>query len=64
VKSSLDEKDKLIQILKKKLKISAIEHPQKTDLVSLEEEKEAFQQEALDYKSRVLHLEKENMKWS
>jgi hypothetical protein len=36
VKSSLDEKDKLIQILKKKLKMSATKHPQKTKLVSLE----------------------------
>jgi hypothetical protein len=31
VKSSLDEKDKLIQILKKKLKMSATEHPQTTN---------------------------------
>jgi hypothetical protein len=30
VKSLLDEKDKIIQILKKKLNMSAIEHPQTT----------------------------------
>jgi hypothetical protein len=35
LKSSLDEKENLIQILKKKLKISATEHPQTSKLVSL-----------------------------
>jgi hypothetical protein len=34
--SSLDEKEKLIQSLKKKLKMSATEHPQTTKLLSLE----------------------------
>jgi hypothetical protein len=64
VKSSLDEKEKLIQNLKKKLKMSATENPQTTELVSLEQEKEAFLQEALDYKARVFQLEEETMKWS
>jgi hypothetical protein len=36
LKSSLDEKDKLIQSLKKKLKMSGTEHPKTTKLVSLE----------------------------
>jgi hypothetical protein len=36
VKSSLDEKDKLIQSLKKKFKMSAIENPQIAELVALE----------------------------
>jgi hypothetical protein len=36
LKFSLDEKDKLIQSLKKKLKISSIEHPQTSKLVYLE----------------------------
>jgi hypothetical protein len=56
VKYSLDEKDKLIQILKKKLKISTIEHPQTTKLIALEHENETFRQEALDYKDRELHM--------
>jgi hypothetical protein len=42
VKSSLEEKYKLIQSLKKKLKMSAIEHPKTIELVALEWEKEAF----------------------
>ena len=42
VKVSLDEKDKLIQSMKKKLKMYAIEHQQKTELDSLEQEKDTF----------------------
>jgi len=34
--ASLDEKDKLIQSMKKKLKMSSTKHPQTTELVSLE----------------------------
>jgi hypothetical protein len=64
VKNSLEEKDKLIQSLKKKIKMSATEHPQTTELVSLEQEKEAFRQEALNYKAKVLQLEKEKVNWS
>jgi hypothetical protein len=61
VKSSLDEKNKFIQILKKKLKISSTEHPQIAKLVSLEQEKEAFQLEALNYKVKALQLEQEKV---
>jgi hypothetical protein len=57
VKSSLDEKDKLIQSLKKKLKMSTTKHPQTTKLVALEHENETLRQEALDYKARELQLE-------
>jgi FtsZ-binding cell division protein ZapB len=60
----LDEKDKLIQSLKKKLKMSTIEDPQIAELVALEQEKETLHQEALDYKARVLRLEREKVKWS
>jgi hypothetical protein len=64
VKSSLDEKEKLIQSLKKKLKISSIENPQTTELVALEQENETLHQEALDYKAKALQLEKEKVDWS
>jgi len=60
----LDEKEILIQNLKKKLKMSTTKHPQTTKLVSLEQEKEEFRQEALEYKAKVFRLEKEKMKWS
>jgi hypothetical protein len=33
------------------------EHPQTTELVALEQEKETFQQEALNYKAKLLQLE-------
>jgi hypothetical protein len=64
VKASLDEKDMMIQSMKKRLKISATEHPQRTDLIALEQEKDTFMQEALNYKSKVLQLEKEKENWS
>jgi chromosome segregation ATPase len=64
VKASLDEKEKMIQSLKKKLKMSATEHPQTTELAALEQEKETFRQEALNYKAKVLQLEKEKENWS
>ena len=64
VKASLDEKEKMIQSLKKKLKMSATEHPQTAELAALEQEKETFKQEALNYKDKVLQLEKEKESWS
>jgi hypothetical protein len=50
--------------MKKKMKMSATEHPQTAELVSLEQEKETFRQEALNYKAKVLQLEKEKYIWS
>jgi hypothetical protein len=43
VKASLDEKDKMIQSLKKRLNMSPTDHPQTTKLSSLEKEKEILQ---------------------
>jgi hypothetical protein len=59
LESSLDEKDKMIQSLKKRLKMAHTDHPQTTELAALEQEKEIFRQEALDYKAKLLQLEKE-----
>jgi hypothetical protein len=64
VKASQDEKDKMIQSLKKILKMSPTYHPQTVELTSLEKEKETFRQEALDYKAKVLQLDKEKENWS
>jgi chromosome segregation ATPase len=64
VKASLDEKDKMIQSLKKKLKMPSTDHPHKIELTSLDQEKETFRQEALNYKVKVLQLEKEKENWS
>jgi hypothetical protein len=64
LKASLDEKDKMIQSLKKKLKMSPTDHPHTIKLIALEKEKETFKQEALDYKAKVLQLEKDKENWS
>jgi hypothetical protein len=64
VKASLDKKDKMIQSLKKILKMSPTDHPQTSELTALEQEQETFRQEALDYKAKVLQLEKEKESWS
>jgi hypothetical protein len=63
VKAYLDEKEKMIQSLKKKMKMSAIEHPQTVELANLEQENETFIEEALNYKAKVLQLEKEKENW-
>ena len=39
--------------------MSSIEHSQTIELTTLEKEKETFRQEALNYKAKVLQLEKE-----
>jgi hypothetical protein len=44
----------MIQSMEKRLKMSAIKHPQKIDMTSLEQEKETFRQETLNYKAKVL----------
>jgi hypothetical protein len=54
----------MIQSLKKKLKMVATEHPQTGELVSLEQEKEAFRQDALNYKAKVLQLEQGKVNFS
>ena len=64
MKASLDEKEKMTQSLKKRLKMSPTNHPHTTKLTALEQEKETFIKEALDYKAKVLKLEKEKEIWS
>ena len=43
--------------------MSPTEHPQATNLAALEQEKETFKQEALNYRAKVLQLEKEKENW-
>jgi hypothetical protein len=64
MKALLDEKDKVILSLKKKLKMPATEHPQTAELVALEQEKEAFKKQSLDFQAKFLQLEKEKLEWS
>ena len=59
VGNEVDEKYKMIQSLKKRLKMSPTDHPQIAELTAVEQEKETFRQEELDYKAKLLQLEKE-----
>jgi FtsZ-binding cell division protein ZapB len=64
IKVLLDEKDKVILNLKKKLKMIATEHPWIAELVALEQEKESFKKQSLDFQAKFLQLEKEKLEWS
>ena len=44
--------------------MSPTDHPQTAELAALEQEKKTFRQEALNYKAKVLQLEKEKENWS
>jgi hypothetical protein len=43
--------------------MSPTKHPQEAELAALEEEKETFRKEALNYKAKIFHLEKEKDNW-
>ena len=62
-KKLLEEKYNTIQVLKKKLKIPNNEHAQSTELFTLQEEKDKFYQEMMDYKGKSLKLQEEKNKW-
>lgn len=59
VKKLLEDKDKTIQSLKKKLKIPTIDHTQTEELLTLQREKHYFQQEVLNLKEKILQIENE-----
>lgn len=56
VKKLLNEKEKVIKSLKKKLKILVIDHPQTEELVELQKERDDFEKETLNLKAKVLQL--------
>jgi predicted nucleic acid-binding Zn-ribbon protein len=60
----LDEKDKVMLNLNKKLKIPAIKHPQTAELAALEHEREAFKKQSLDFEAKFQQLENEKLEWS
>ena len=62
-KGLLEEKDNTIQVLKKKLKIPNAEHAHFPELFTLQEEKDKFYQEMMDYKGKSLKLQEEKNKW-
>ena len=52
----LEEKDKTIQSLKKKLNILDSDHPQTQELFVLKKERDELQEEFLDLKAKLLQL--------
>ena len=59
IKNLLDDKEKTIQTLKKKLKIPGSKHVQTNELVSLQQENMFFIKEVLNLKEKVLQLDEE-----
>ena len=62
-KKLMDEKDKQIENLKKKLKFSAIDHPQTRDILVFKNKCDELKNEVLDLKSKLLQVlqEKQEM---
>ena len=58
-----DEKEKEVQVLKKKLKIPSTRLIQTSELTEFEKEKEALNTELIDCKSRLLNLEEKEKHW-
>ena len=59
----LDDKEKDIQTLKKKLKILATQLAQTEELADFEKEKETLNAELTDCKAKLLKLEEKEMQW-
>jgi molecular chaperone DnaK (HSP70) len=59
IKKLLEEKDKTIQSLKKKLKILVTDHPQTEELLVLQRERDSYQEEVLNLKAKILQFENE-----
>lgn len=62
VKKLLDEKEKVIKTLKKKLKIPVTYHTQTEELVELQKERDDFEQETLNLKAKILQLTQDKEK--
>ena len=59
----MEEKDNTIQVLKKRLKIPNSKHSQSPELLALQEEKDKFYQEMMEYKGKIVKLQEEKNKW-
>ena len=63
VQKLLDDKDKEIQALKKKLKILGSQLAQADELADFEKEKEALNSRLTDSKAKLLKLEEKGRQW-
>ena len=61
-KKLLDEKDKLIESLQKKLKGTPAEHPQTEEIVVIQAEKDRLSNEVLELKAKANQLNEELMR--
>ena len=59
VKRILEEKEKIINSPKKKLKIPITDHPQMQEMMVLQKERDYFHDEVLNLKAMVLQLREE-----
>ena len=59
----LDEKEKEVQVLKKKLKIPSTQLIETSELTGFEKEKEALNIELTDCKAKLLKLEEKEKQW-
>ena len=59
----LDEKEKEIQVLKRKLKIPSTQLTQTDELVEFEKEKETLNTKLTDCKAKLLELKEKERKW-
>ena len=58
-----DEKEKEVQVLKKKLKIHSTQLIQTFELTEFEKDKEALNIELIDCKDNLLNIEEKEKKW-
>ena len=59
-KKLIDEKDKLIESLQKKLKGTPVEHPQIEEIVAIQAEKDQLSNEVLELKAKLFQANKLN----
>ena len=59
-KKLIDEKDKLIQSLQKKLKGTLADHPQTEEIIAIQAEKEQLSNEVLELKAKLFQANKLN----
>ena len=62
-KKLLEEKEKTIQVLKKKLKVTGTQHIQLYELTVLQQEKDKIYQELMEFKGKMLNLQKDKEAW-
>ena len=63
VRRMLEEKDNVLQVLKKKLKIPGTKHVQSSELLAMQEKKDKMYQEMMEHRGKVVELQEEKYRW-